>query len=196
MNLTELTAVPAGAIPVADFADHLRLASGFADAGGEDALLEGYLRAAIAAIEGRTGKVLLEKRFSWELTRWYAPDRQGLPVGPVSAVGGIVLVARDGSETPVDPGLYELRKDLFRPELRAAMLPAIPYGGQARVEFTAGFGADWASVPPDLAQAVYLLAADNYETRTDREGRGATMPFGVLSLIERYKTVRLLGDLL
>lgn len=43
--------------------DHLRLGSGFADDGMQDGLIEGYLRAAMAAIEGRIGKVLLARRF-------------------------------------------------------------------------------------------------------------------------------------
>ena len=196
MNLTELTAPPPAAIPVRDFADHLRLGSGFADEGAEDALLEAYLRAAIAAIEARTGKVLLEREFNWDLTRWFAPDRQGLPVGPVNEVTALALFARDGTEVAVDPASFTLRRDLFRPELVAAALPAIPYGGLVRIQFRAGFGPGWSDVPADLAQAVMMLAAENYEARSDRHGAGASMPFGVLALIERYKTVRLLGDVL
>lgn len=196
MNLTELTAPPPAAMPVRDFADHLRLGTGFADDGAEDALLEAYLRAAIAAIEARTGKMLLEREFSWDLTRWFAPDRQGLPVGPVSAVTAVTLIARDGSEQVADPSSFALRRDLFRPELVASVLPAIPYGGLARIRFRAGFGPGWTDVPADLAQAVMMLAAENYEARSDRHGAGSSMPFGVLALIERYKTVRLLGDVL
>ena len=196
MNLIELTTPFSAAIPVRDFADHLRLGSGFADDGSQDALLEGYLRAAIAAIEGRTGKVLLQKDYSWDLTRWYAPNRQGLPVGPVSAVSAVTLISRDGTETLADPADYTLRRDLFRPEIVASTLPSIPAGGLVRIDFTAGFGPAWSDVPADLAQAVFLLAASNYEARSEAHGAGGTMPFGVLALIERYKTVRLLGDLL
>lgn len=196
MNLIELTTPPPAAIPVRDFADHLRLGSGFADDGSQDPLLEGYLRAAIAAIEGRTGKVLLQRDFSWELTRWYAPDRQGLPVGPVGAVSAVTLITRDGAETAVDPAAYALRRDLYRPELAASALPAIPTGGLVRIDFMAGFGPAWSDVPADLAQAVFLLAAGSYEARSQAHGAGGTMPFGVLALIERYRTVRLLGDLL
>ena len=51
MNLIELTTIPSAEIPVRAFADHLKLGSGFADDGSQDDLLEGYLRAAMAAIE-------------------------------------------------------------------------------------------------------------------------------------------------
>ncbi|MEM8786762.1 MAG: hypothetical protein AAGE76_00715 [Pseudomonadota bacterium] len=196
MNLIELTTPPVAALPVRAFADHLRLGSGFADDGSQDPVLIAFLRAAMAAIEGRTGKIVLERDFSWELTRWFSLDRQGLPVGPVSAVREVALVQADGTATVVDPSAYTLRKDVYRPELRAAALPTIPTGGTVRISFTAGFGASWEAIPPDLAQAVFLLAASNYEGRAEAAGRGATMPFGVLSLIERYKTVRLLGDVL
>jgi len=196
MNLIEVTTPAASAYPVAEFADHLRLGTGFTDDGSEDELLEAYLRAAIAVIEGRTGKILLERDFTWELTRWFTTDRQGLPVGPVSAVSELQMVTASGSESVVDSGAYTLRRDLFRPELVASNLPAIPTGGFVRISLTAGFGADWSAVPADLAQAVMMLAATNYEARADHAGASATMPFGVLALIERYKTVRVLGDLL
>ena len=196
MNLTELTTTPVAAMPVRAFADHLRLGTGFADEGAQDGVLEGYLRAAIAAVEGRTGKVLLARDFEWELTRWYAPDRQGLPVGPVSAVSAVTMIGADGAETAVAADRWRLRPDLYRPEIVARPLPTIPSGGWVRISFTAGFGAGWSEVPADLRQAVFMLAAENYEARAELHGRGATMPFSVLGLIERYRTVRLLGDVL
>lgn len=196
MNLVEVTTPASGVLPVNAFADHLRLGTGFANDGTQDVMLEGYLRAAIAAIEGRTGKVLLDRDFTWDLARWFAPERQGLPVGPVSAIASITMIALDGTEVAVDPARYRLRHDLYRPEVVASCLPSVPTNGIARIAFTAGFGPTWANVPADLAQAVFLLAAGNYEARADRSGLGASMPFGVLSLIERYKTVRLLGDIL
>lgn len=196
MNLIEVTSPAAATIPVRAFADHLRLGSGFADDGGQDALLEGYLRAAISAIEGRIGKVLLAREFSWELTRWFAPDRQGLPVAPVSEITQMTMITASGDESLVDAGAYHLRADMLRPEVVAGTLPVIPWNGTVRIGFVADFGPEWAHVPADLAQAVFLLAASNYEARAEGHGAKGTMPFGVLSLIERYKTVRLLGDIL
>lgn len=196
MNLIERTTPASEAIPVRGFAEHLRLGSGFEDDGSQDALLEGYLRAAMSAIEGRIGKVLLARDFTWELTRWFASDRQGLPVAPIIELTSVTMVNVEGAETLVEPAAYRLRADLYRPEVVASTLPTIPHNGVARIAFRAGFGEAWDDVPADLGQAVYLLAASNYEARTADHGRSGTMPFGVLSLIERYKTVRLLGDVL
>ena len=65
MMLTEVTAVPGAALPVQALKDHLRMGAGFALPAGQDGLLESYLRAAMAAIEGRIAKALIARRFRW-----------------------------------------------------------------------------------------------------------------------------------
>lgn len=194
MMLNEVTAVPATALPVAEFRDHLRLGTGFADLGAEDAALLSYLRAAIAAIEGRTAKALISRAFRLALTGWRWGDMQTLPIAPVSAVTALRLVDAAGAETPVAAG-WRLVPDMARPRIEAlgAALPAIPGGGRVEIDFTAGFGASWSALPVDLAQAVFLLAAQYYELRHDGAAEGGAMPFGVMALIERWRTVRVLG---
>lgn len=195
MMLTEQITVPDAAIPVAEFKDHLRLGTGFADDGDQDALLKALLRASMAAIEARTGKAVLTRVFSWTVTAWREAGGQALPVAPVSVIQSVVIVDRDGEEKAADPGVYRLVPDTHRPRLEAngAQLPGIPVGGSARVVFEAGFGPDWADVPSDLAQAVFLLAAHYYEHRQEAQLGDRGMPFGVSSLIERWRTVRILG---
>jgi uncharacterized phiE125 gp8 family phage protein len=73
------------------------------------------------------------------------------------------------------------------------LLPTVPTDGRAEVVFDAGFGATWAAVPVDLAQAVLLLAAEYYETRQPGDAGASGLPFPVQALIERWRTVRLLG---
>ena len=88
MMLIEETAPAAEALPVAALRAHLRLGSGFeiADDNAENAALTGYLRAAIAAIEARTGKVLLTRRFRMQLDDWRDRLGQALPLAPVLAL--------------------------------------------------------------------------------------------------------------
>ena len=86
------TTVPGAALPVQVLKDHLRLGSGFADDGMQDALIEGYLRAAMATIEGRVGKVLMARRMRLELDDWRNAEAQPLPVAPVSMVVSMTLV--------------------------------------------------------------------------------------------------------
>ncbi len=193
--LTELTSVASAVLPVQALKDHLRLGSGFSDAGMQDGLIESYLRAAMAAIEARIGKVVLTRRFKLSLEDWRSSAEQPLPVAWVSAVVSVALVDAAGGSVTVDPARYRLVQDMHRPKLMAAgvLLPSVPTGGRAEIVFDAGFGVAWSAVPADLAQAVLLLAAEFYENRSDLGQRATGLPVAVQGLIERWRTVRVLG---
>ena len=192
MMLIEETTVPQAVLPVAGLRSHLRLGSGFAEESLQDGLLEGFLRAAMAAIEARTGKALIGRDYTWTVERWNDAG-QGLPIAPVSAVLQLSIAGRDGVPAVIDPARYRLVQDAVRPVLApvGSCLPTIPEGGRAVLRLTAGMSPDWGNLPADLAQAVMLLAAHYYEYRDETSlGRGC-MPFGVTSLIERYRPVRI-----
>ncbi|AGI68382.1 putative gene transfer agent protein [Octadecabacter antarcticus 307] len=193
--LIEETTVPTGALPVAFFKEHLRLGSGFSDDGLQDDLLESFLRSALAAIEARTGKALIERTFSWSVTRWRDSGAQALPIAPISAIFDVVMLDRLDNEEVVDANSYQLRPDMQRPVLAAVdtCLPSIGRTDTARIRMLAGFGPEWIDLPADLRQAVLLLAAHYYEYRHEIQYDGGCMPFGVSALIERYRTLRLLG---
>ena len=195
MLLTETSAVPGAALPLAAFKEHLRLGSGFADDGAQDALLERYLRAALAAIEARISKVLLARGFLLRLSHWREGHAQALPVAPVSAVSALTLIDAQGAETAVQPDRWRLEPDMHRPRVRAAgsVLPPIPSGGAVEIAFEAGFGPVWEDVPADLAQAVFLLGAQYHETRQASGPAEEAMPFGVMALIEGWRNVRSLA---
>jgi uncharacterized phiE125 gp8 family phage protein len=194
MMVTEETGVPDAALPVAQLRAHLRLGTGFGDDGLEDGLLALHLRAAMAAIEGRTGKALLARRFRLRLAQWRGGRAgQALPVAPVRAVLSVEVM---GGPAPVavPPARWRLVPDLSRPRLMAAGdWPSIPEGGAVEIVLDAGFGADWPEVPPDLAQAVLLLAAEFHEQRHEVGLPAAALPRRVQGLIERWRTVRILG---
>jgi uncharacterized phiE125 gp8 family phage protein len=193
MMLIEETTVPDPALPVDRFKDHLRLGTGFEDLGLQDGVLRGFLRAAIAAIEARTGKVLIARDFTLSLSDWDNAQGQILPVAPVTAVTQVMLEDAAAVQTVVDPGRYRLERDSQRPRLRpvGVLLPTVPTGGTVTVSFSAGMAADWDGLPADLGQAVMLLAAHYYEYRDDIALGPGCMPFGVTSLIQRYRAVRL-----
>lgn len=196
MMLWEVTGVPGTALPLEEFKDHLRLGTGFGDDGVQDALAESYLRAALAAIEGWTGKALIERSFLWELTAWRDGSEQALPLAPVSAIASVTLKDAVGVPQVIAPSAYRLIRDLHRPRIAAVSLglPTIPTDGTVEIAFTAGFGADWSAVPKDLAQATFLLAAGYHENRHEGgAGRSAGLPQAVMALIERWRTVRVLG---
>ncbi|CAD0185266.1 Phage gp6-like head-tail connector protein [Ruegeria sp. THAF57] len=192
MMLIEETAIADVALPVDQFKAHLRLGTGFAQGSVQDEVLKGFLRAAIAAIEARTGKVLIARGFSWNLNGWRDAAGEVLPVAPVKSISAMTVTDAAGADTVVDGGRYRLAKDSQRPRLRPAgtSLPIIPAGGSVKIAFTAGMAADWGALPADLGQAVLLLAAHYYEYRDETALGAGCMPFGVTSLIQRYRIVR------
>ncbi|MDB6453235.1 head-tail connector protein [Falsirhodobacter sp. 20TX0035] len=188
MNLIEESPVAADALPIAALKEHLRLGTGFADDGLQDRLVESHLRAALATIEGRTGKALIARSFRLVLGHWRDGMSQALPLAPVASVQALRV---GGVE--VASAAWWLAEDMHRPRLVGRSgLPVIPEGKSAEVVFTAGFGA-WEAVPADLAQAVMLLAAEYYEVRHEAGLRVSALPMQVATLIERWRIVRLLG---
>ncbi len=197
MILTEETPVPLAALPVAHFRDHLRLSTGFADDTLQDDLLEGFLRAALTAIERRISKALFQRSFVWELSDWTSQSAAALPLAPVSDLTSVNLVDAQGTELALPLDGYFLERDDHRPILRSRSggLPTLASGTSVRLRFVAGYGPAWADLPADLTQAVLLLAAHYYEFRSETALSDGCMPFGVTALIERYRPFRLMGRL-
>ncbi len=206
MNLTETTQVLDTAIPVDGLRMHLSLGSGFAEDDLQDDLLSSFLRAALSAIEAQCDKILIEREFQLIATNWR--DVCSLPIAPVSAISRLgILTPLSAGETAeaedevfdlgvlseLDLADYQLVKDSQTPKLRAlnAYLPTLPTNGGVYVALTAGMASSLDDLPADLKQAVLLLAAHYYENRTDVGLSAGCMPFGVTSLIARYRNVRL-----
>jgi uncharacterized phiE125 gp8 family phage protein len=196
MILKEQTAVPPEALPIAEFRAHLRLGTGFPDDGLQDGVLEAALRAALAAIEGRTSKALYTRTFEWRIEAWRDLSRQALPLAPVSLIRSLAVIDRFGTATVADPGAYGLVEDTHRPAVISTgfLLPQIPVAGVVEIVFDAGFGPAWGDIPADLRQAVLLLAAEYYERRLDA-GSETGWPAGVHAVLARWRPVRLFGGL-
>ncbi len=191
--LIEEASVPDEVLPLAAFKAHLRLGTGFAQEDVQDPVLKSFLKAALAAVEARTGKALISRVFSWSVTRWRDPCAEGLPIAPVRAIEALEISDADGADLIVSPERYGLEIDSQRPKIvaRGGGFGAIPSGGKASIRFQAGFGPEWSDLPDDLAQAVFLLAAHYYEYRDETSLTRGCMPFGVQTLIERYRPMRL-----
>lgn len=193
MMLVQENTVLSEAIPVAAFKKHLRLGTGFSDDSVQDEILESFLRAAIAAVEARTGKVLLKESFNWSLTRWRDGRTETFPVAPVVAILDVTTVARNDAREVIGAEQYHLQEDGSRPQLVGAKgaLPRIPQGGWVEVRFRAGYADAWGDLPADLSHAVFLLAAHYYENRNAVGLGEGCIPFGVAALLQRYREVRL-----
>ena len=193
MYVTEESQIPVAALPVTQLRAHLRLGSGFAEDDLQDGLLEGFLRAAIATVEARTGKALITRDFLCVLNRWRDVTGQILPIAPVSDVTQMSLVDRFGGVVVVEAGSYSVLPDAEAPRVCpvGAALPPVPDHGSVEIRFRAGMVSAFGDLPADLAQAVMLLAAHYYEYRDETSLSQGCMPFGVTSLIARYRPVRL-----
>ncbi|MBB3994696.1 putative phiE125 gp8 family phage protein [Sulfitobacter undariae] len=187
------TNLPDAVLPVEALKAHLRMGTGFAADTLQDAVLGSFLRASMAAVEARTGKVLLEREFTLSVSSLRNAAALPLTVAPVSVVSRVQLVGRYGGVQDVNDSVYWLERDMQNPQLRAtaACLPGPETGGELRVRFWAGYGAEWADVPDDMQQAVLMLAAHYYEYRHDTALGTGCMPFGVTALIERFRPLRL-----
>lgn len=192
MRLKEQTGLSLADLPMDAFKTHLRLGSGFGEDTLQDSVLEAALRAAITSVEARTGKALIQRTFIWQTSAWRDPDAQALPIAPVESLSWAKTVTRSGDEVSVDLDTVALERSTQRSMLRAvhATLPTIPTYGYVEIGFVAGFAADWTAMPSDLTQAVMILATHFYEARDGGDGH---LPVAATQLLERYRTVRILG---
>lgn len=189
MTVQEQTQVADEALPVARFRAHLRLGTGFSDDAVQDGLLAGFLRAAIVAIEGRTGKALIARTFLALIEQWDTSSSHELSPTPLASVASITIEDAQGGEVAYVGWTH--RSGSSKVVAQQGQLPQIPRGGQARISFIAGYGPSFDDVPADLAQAVMLLAAHYYEYRDETALSSGCMPFGVTALIDRYRPIRL-----
>lgn len=193
MLLTETAPAGVNPVPLREMAAHLRLASGFSDDGSEDSLLELYLRNATAVIERQTAKALISRSYLLQVVCWNRSGHLRLPVGPVEAIDGIELI-RPGSTVTLSPAEWVLEPGLSQQRVTGpggTPLRPIPHGALAHLTMTAGFGATWNDVPDDLRHAVLLLATHYYENRAGDLELDAGLPFGVSSVLMRYRPVRI-----
>lgn len=192
MILTETAPAAVTPVSLSELSAHLRLAHGFPDDGHEDALLDLYLKNAVAAVETRTGQALIRRGFRLRLSAWTRDGHAVLPVGPVEALDTLRFV-RGSAVIDVDAGSRALEPASRRQRVTGAhggALPPIPSGYVAELTFDAGFGPDAADVPGELRQGVLLLAAHHYERRHDDED-GPGLPTTVRALLEPWRPVRI-----
>ncbi|MAS44758.1 MAG: hypothetical protein CML43_16805 [Rhodobacteraceae bacterium] len=192
--ITELEPAAVAPVDLDAFAAHLRVASGFAGAPDEAALIERCARAAGAGIEGLVGKRLIRRRFKWTVSRWRDPARVAIPLAPVAQVNAVTVIDAEGVWQSVDSDRWVLIPDGFRPVLAGRggrLLPGIPADGVAEVEVVAGYGDAPEDIPEELRQAVMLLGAQYYEQRHAAAEGLDELPCGVRDLVARHRELRL-----
>ncbi|MDD2869096.1 head-tail connector protein [Neomegalonema sp.] len=179
-------------VPRSAFGRRLGLAEGFGSGSSpaEDSGLDSWLLAASAHLERRLGLLLTPRACVWRLASWPLESSGALrlPRSPLSGLPEIRLIDAAGAETLWTD--WRLDSAASSPRLRpvpGAFWPEILPGGSARVSFTAGLD----PLPPDLAEAVLMLAAHWFENREASASGLSETPFGLASLLAPWAGIRL-----
>jgi uncharacterized phiE125 gp8 family phage protein len=152
------------------------------DGTAEDALISDAIAAARQAAEQWLGRSLITQ--SWKLACDDAlDDPLALPMGPVTAITGVTVVAQDGTSQTVPATSYWL--DASRRRLR---LNAQVYGFRVEVVYSAGYGAA-AAVPKPIKLGILAHVAALFDQRGDLSD--AAIPEAALQLYRPYREVRL-----
>ena len=183
--LIEKSQIALAQLPIDGLKAHLKLGSAFDLDTLQDDILAGFLRAAIAAVENRIDKILLIRSFEWRPMG--LASELIIPIAPMIAIERIETWGADGVATELASTRYSVIPVYYDHVLTASFGNLI---SGAAVHLRAGMVDQWDQLPADLAQAVMMLAAHYYEFRNDTGLGEGCMPFGVHSLLQRHRNVR------
>lgn len=212
----EMTKEPAySPVLLDELKDHLRI-----DGAGEDAVLGAVIAASVGQVETWLDGALVNRNadiyldawpdagpVSAQTDPWWNGVADGamphltqerlhaqLPIKPVSSIAAIHVQDATGTEIQWNSDNYYLKPGLnpavVRKYGRLWPVPGVPAEG-IRISVTAGFGADWNTVPAGIRQAVLMLAAHLYYNRGDTPTEPALKASGACSLLKPYREQRL-----
>jgi uncharacterized phiE125 gp8 family phage protein len=162
----------------------------------EDELIEGYMAAAEAWIDGPVGigRALLTQQWRLRLDMW--PGVIKIPLGPVQSVDGIQYVGLDGSTQTLDPAAYivDLDSDPSTVSRQFGISWPSPrlVKNAVTVTFTCGFGDAATDVPRTIVQAMLLLVSHWFRNRdavvgVDARDSSTELPLGVSALLDPWR---------
>ncbi|MAU40976.1 MAG: hypothetical protein CMF31_05070 [Kordiimonas sp.] len=174
MNTTEMTNPPCLPVTLQQAKSYLRVLDGEDDATIIDMI----------AVATRRAEVILNRPI---IARQYRAEYDCFPAAfelkksPVLSVDSITYIDTDGaSQTLVSQNYRVDLGDRYRPA-RISPATGITWPATAsdyntvKVDFTAGYGADWTSVPAAVRHAVLMLTGHYYDERSIvTYGRAAT----------------------
>lgn len=166
MTVLRLVTPPATTpVTVAELKAHLRI-----EADTEDAVLEAYLAAAVAYLDGWRGVLgiaLMSQVWELVLDAFPAAEVQ-IPLTPVLSIGSVEYDNEDGDQITLAAEEYQLDA-ASRPAwlIPVTSWPSTFDGANAvRIRFTAGH-ASADDVPAPIKQAIKLMVGAWYENRED-----------------------------
>lgn len=159
----------------------------------DDDLIDLYVAAATAAVEGPTGIGIPLRSATYKLTLDAFPcGCITIPLRPVTAVTSVQFIDTLGVTQTLAPAAYivgvatgTVSRAIGGNWPSTAALP-----GSATITFTAGFE----TIPADLRAAILLLVGHSYRTREAVTGTEGTVtplvvPMGVETIFSRYRVL-------
>ncbi|MGZ9812661.1 head-tail connector protein [Pseudoroseicyclus sp. H15] len=187
MRAPVLLTPPAGPpVSLAEAKAHLRV-----DGPDEDGLIESYIEAATAHLDGWTGilgQALMPQTWRQDFEGWSA--RMGLPLFPVLGIDGVRYRDGAGAEQTLAPEAYELRTDTAGTYLGLLASGPTARAGSISITYRAGY-ADAAAIPRPIHVAILLQVAALYEHRESSVEGGLSEHPAVQALTTPYRRIRL-----
>lgn len=166
---------------------HLRV-----DGTAEDSLIDIYLAAAVAHLdgaEGWLGRAIVAQTWSQQFDAFERSILLG--IAPVTSIVSVVYEDADGADQTVAADQYELINGGSAPELRFIDDFAFPIVGDDRpiltVTFVSGYGDD-EDAPAPIKAGILLMVGDMYQQREAKLESGMIENSTVRRLLDPYRT--------
>jgi uncharacterized phiE125 gp8 family phage protein len=156
----------------------------------DDALIDGYIDAAIAFLDGPNGYLgaaIARQTWNWKTGGFTEPMR--IPLGPVASIVSIEYRDTEGATVVMDLATSYLASDALGSYLRPiGMWPSKVACRDDAVSVT--FITGRLEVPPQLKSAALILTGQLYRYReTDIDVRTFQTSFGAMDLARPYRVI-------
>jgi len=178
-----VTAPPEPVVDVELAKAHLRV-----DGDGEDTLIEAYVAAATAHLDGPAGwlgRAIGEQTLELRCGRFCNP--LPLPYGPVQSVESVKYIDTNGAEQTADEALYVLNGNSVGLTYRSSWPSLRGDVEGVRVEYVAGYAPG--EVPAPIIAAILLMTGDLFASResTGQVTAAINMSTTVEALLAPYR---------
>lgn len=183
-RLVRTVAPDTQAVSLEAFKKHIRV-----DFDDDDSGIEGYLYAAIAAVEGPNGIGIALTPQTWRMSLDYFPAEIIIPLGPVTEISEVTYTAEDGTSQSVATWRVDMDSSPCRiwPARDSVWPTSRREPSAVKITFKCGF----TDVPWDLKAAIMMIGGHLYNNREAvTELSMMDLPMGVDSILDRYRVGR------
>lgn len=194
-RLTLTTAPAAEPLTTSEAKTHLRV-----DHSTEDTYIDALVKGARQQVERLTGRALVTQTWTLKVPRFPASGYAlEIPIAPLASVTSVAYVDSAGVSQTWDSGNYSVdapagefaRRGLIVPDYGVSWPSTQGHLYDVTVVFVAGYGGA-SAVPAGLVEAVRLLVAHWYDTRTPviTGSIAQSVPVSVQALLDAYRLDR------